>query len=272
MSSAAPALALVAALQRTRREEGNVVITTEGGATIRAHGLILSLGSEYFKTALSATWQEEGRRELALQAAPAVVAAAVDYMYGIEVPSDFGLEAAGVLGELLELADRLLMDELKEEAGRRLALRLSVDNYRDACGLAERYHAGALAAACARFVVEEVEEPDWAVIDQAPIVAGAMARLAIEMKGKMYKKFKDFGSSEDYGVYVRGVVKVGMRVRCRGRGGWFDHSPLVEVGDVGRVAALNYDMRGALFRVAWEGVRELLYVSAANVEVLPAAP
>ena len=54
---------------------------------------------------------------------------------------------------------------------------------RDACGLAERYHAGALAAACARFVVEEaaeVEEPDWAVIDQAPSVAGAMARLAVE--------------------------------------------------------------------------------------------
>ena len=54
---------------------------------------------------------------------------------------------------------------------------------RDVCGLAERHHAVALAAACARFVVEELailEEPDWAVIDQAPSVAGAMARLAVE--------------------------------------------------------------------------------------------
>ena len=216
MSSAAPALVLVAALQRTRGEEGDVVITTEGGATIRAHGLILSLGSEYFKTALSSTWHEEGRRELALQAAPAVVAAAVDYMYGIEVPGDFGLEAAGVLGELLELADRLLMDELKEEAGRRLAIRLSVDNYRDVCGLAERHRASTLAATCARFVVEEVaevEEPDWAVIDQAASVAAAMARLAVERRGNMYKKPEDFGTSEDYEDYVRSV-KVGSNVFC----------------------------------------------------------
>ena len=47
--------------------------------------------------------------------------------------------------------------------------------YSTICGLAERHQASALAAACARFVAEEVEAPDWAAIEQAPIVATAIA-------------------------------------------------------------------------------------------------
>jgi len=282
MSSAAAALVALATLQRTREEEGDVVIVTEGGATTKAHALVLSMGSEYFKAALSSTWQEEGRREHALQTAPAVLAAAIDYMYGIEVAGDFGLEAAGEtgdMGELLELADRLLMDELKEEVQRRLARRLTVENYRNMCVLAERHHAGALAAACARFVVEEVAEPDWAAIQQVPSVATAMARLAVEMekeKDNMYKKRQDFGSSREYGVYVKGVVKVGMKVRCclRWAVGREALTPQgvgapdvpVEMGDVGRVTLVQ----GHILRVAWEGAGEK-YMATMVVELLQAA-
>jgi len=280
MSSAAAALVALAALQRTREEEGDVVIVTEGGATTRAHALVLSMGSEYFKAALSSTWQEEGRREHALQTAPAVLAAAINYMYGIEVAGDFGLEAAGEtgdMGELLELADRLLMDELKEEVQRRLARRLTVENYRNMCVLAKRHHAGALAAACARFVVEEVAEPDWAAIQQVPSVATAMARLAVEMeKENMYKKRQDFGSWREYGVYVKGVVKVGMKVRCCQRWavgrdaltlqGVGAPDVVVEVGDVGRVTLVL----GHILRVAWEGAGEK-YMATSVVELLQAA-
>merc|ERR1719209_1040633 len=147
MSSAKAALvARIAALQRAREEEGDdVVIRTEGGATTRAHSLVLSMGSEYFKAALSSTWKREGRAEQPLQAAPAAVTIAIDFMYGIEVPADLGLEAPGGLAE-----------ELQEEVARRLAIYLAVDNYSAICGLAERHQASALAAACARFVAENV--------------------------------------------------------------------------------------------------------------------
>ena len=86
--------------------------------------------SEYFKAALSSTWEREGRAEQTLQAAPAAVAIAIDFMYGIEVPAHLGLEAPGGLAEVLRLADMLLAEELKEEVARRLAISLAVDNYR----------------------------------------------------------------------------------------------------------------------------------------------
>merc|ERR1719209_1265600 len=217
MSSAKAALvARIAALQRAREEEGDdVVIRTEGGATTRAHSLVLSMGSEYFKAALSSTWKREGRAEQTLQAAPAAVAIAIDFMYGIEVPADLGLEAPGGLAEVLRLADMLLAEELKEEVARRIAIYLAVDNYSTICGLAERHQASALAAACARFVAEKVEAPDWAAIQQAPSVATAMARIAFEKdKGKkFFKKREDYGSVQAYGDYVRSVVREGTKVR-----------------------------------------------------------
>jgi len=276
MSSAKAALvARIAALQRAREEEGDVVIRTEGGATTRAHSLVLSMGSEYFKAALSSTWEREGRAEQTLQAAPAAVAIAIDFMYGIEVPAGLGLEAPGGLAEVLRLADMLLAEELKEEVARLLANHLAVDNYRAICGLAERHQASALAAACARFVAEEVEAPDWAAIQQAPSVATAMARIAFEKdkEKKFFKKREDYGSVPAYEDYVRSVVREGTKVRvhrvCGHHGyahktGLCPHSGL-PASFVGTVLG---DITRNSLRVAWKA-RELA-VFLGNVEPLPA--
>ena len=82
------------------------------------------------------------------------------------------------------------------------------------CELAERYRAQALAARCAMFIVTEVAEVDWVAVEKAPMVATAMARLAVSRAGR-FKKFEDFGSKEEYGAYVKRVLRVGMRVRWR---------------------------------------------------------
>ena len=70
--------------------------------------------------------QEHGLRKLTVtDYPPAVLAVAIGWMYGISIP-----EAFGELKDLLGLADRLLMEELKEEVGRRLGLEMAETNYR----------------------------------------------------------------------------------------------------------------------------------------------
>ena len=49
----------------------------------------------------------------------------VAFMYGLEVPEGF-LDLQG----LLELGDRFLLEELKEEAGRRIAQHIDDQNFR----------------------------------------------------------------------------------------------------------------------------------------------
>lgn len=64
--------------------------------------------------------------KVALAECPAAaLAATIAYMYGIDVPEGF----AG-LPELLRLADMLMMEELRGEVLGRLALQVSLGNYR----------------------------------------------------------------------------------------------------------------------------------------------
>jgi len=171
-----------AALYQTREVTGDVAIAC-GGETTRAHSHYLRMGSDYFCTALAEEWvvQEHGLRKLTVtDYPPAVLAVAIGWMYGISIP-----EAFGELKDLLGLADRLLMEELKEEVEKRLTLLVTKENYRDMCEHAETYRVQALAAACARVIVlEGADDADWGVIDKAPIVTAALARLAVPKKGR----------------------------------------------------------------------------------------
>ena len=71
--------------------------------------------------------QEHGLRKLTVTNyyPPAVLAVAIGWMYGISIP-----EAFGELKDLLGLADRLHMEELKEEVEKRLTLLVTKENYR----------------------------------------------------------------------------------------------------------------------------------------------
>ena len=113
------------------------------------------------------------------------------------------------------------------------------------CEHAETYRVQALAAACARVIVlVGADDADWGVIDKAPIVTAALARLAVPKKGPVFKKREDFDSVNDYEVYVISEVKVGMKVRCCTEG-----VRGVKVGEVGVVAdvAQHYDYDSTIF-------------------------
>jgi len=253
-------LARAAALHRAREGTGDVAIAC-GGATSRAHSQILAMGSDYFLRALAEEWvvEEQGLRKLVVtDFSLAVLAAAIGWMYGVCIPEEFG-----ELKDLLRIADMFLMEELKEEVGRRLGLLVSTDNYREMCEHAETCHAQALAAACAKVVVLEVADADWAVIDKAPIVTAAMARLAVKlMKMTMYKKREDFDSRDEYREYVRSVVKAGMKVRRREQSSSLN---MVKVGDEGIVKSVD----GECLVADWVNFAGAASVAVWTVDVLP---
>ena len=80
----------------------------------------------YFERAMATEVGEGGRLGMeVLECEVATLETVVGFMYGLEVPEGF-LDLQG----LLELGDRFLLEELKEEAGRRIAQHIDAQNFR----------------------------------------------------------------------------------------------------------------------------------------------
>ena len=98
-------------------------------------------------------------------------------MYGVELPEHFE-----DLQGLLHLANMFFMEELRAEAGRRLAMDITVGNYVEKSKMADTYESAILATACAKFIVNRGEEGiDWGAIGQMPRVMAAVAMMATQV-------------------------------------------------------------------------------------------
>ena len=84
---------------------------------------------------------------------------ALNFMHGVDIADDFQDNE-----ELLELGARFLMEDLEEEAGRRLAKRLSGDNYIEICEIADKFNNLVLADACADFILHDAALVDWKAV------------------------------------------------------------------------------------------------------------
>ena len=103
----------------------------------------------------------------------------MDFLYGVEVPA----EVEDLRG-LLRLADSLLMESLREVAGRRLGEQVTAANCIEMSQLAETYRSTSLATACARIIVNQGEEGvGWRAIEELPSVMAAVAKVATKVKG-----------------------------------------------------------------------------------------
>ena len=121
------------------------------------------------------------------------------------------------------------------------------------CQLAQTYSDQGLVTSCAKFIVEKVKDVDWGVVEKAPVVALAMAKHKHYVKHdaeSVYKELKDFVSKEEYGAYVKRVIKEGMKVRRRVH---FVHWAMEgAVGDMGKIDRVN--VGHTLYTlVKWEG-------------------
>ena len=82
---------------------------------------------------------------------------------------------------LLKMADMFFMEELREEAGRRLALGVCERNHLELSRMAETYRSAVLTAACAKFLVNREAEVDWGVLEGLPRLTAAVAKVATQV-------------------------------------------------------------------------------------------
>ena len=190
--------------------------------------------SEYFETALSKDWLA-GERTIELKdCSVEALHAAVNFMYGINIPEDFKEHA-----ELLHLAELFMMDNLKEVVEERLAQALTKANFLEISQVAELYSNTSLITKCGHFLFEEIGDGDeisWEEIVKLPKVMTAFGKRAkrgkedVVVPSKVLKKRDDFESDELYGKYVKQNVEEGSVVRMRERVvGFFAQ---VNVGDI----------------------------------------
>jgi len=176
---------LVSQLTALDREGGHIRISC-GGATVKAHSLILSLRSKYFATALTTgVGNAKFKSEIeVIDCSPEVLTCAVDFMYGIPIPEDF----ADIEG-LLHQADLFMMEDLKSAAGLLIAKTLSLDTLKELVALGERYREVKLQESCGDFILAHIEEMQEEMISE--LALPPIARQVIQAFKVMKKESKE---------------------------------------------------------------------------------
>ena len=101
----------------------------------------------------------------------------VDYMYGINIqPVENDLE------DLLNIAERFQMLDLKAEIGKVTAATITVDNYKELALRADKFNCKVLAEACIKFMVSNDIMLEWEEARQVPSMAVAFLNMVVEQQ------------------------------------------------------------------------------------------
>ena len=101
----------------------------------------------------------------------------IDYMYGINIhPNQKNLE------DLLDIAERFQMLDLKAEIGRVTAATITVENYKELALRADKFNCKVLAEACIEFMVSHDIQLEWEEARQVPSMAVAFLDLVMQQQ------------------------------------------------------------------------------------------
>ena len=101
----------------------------------------------------------------------------IDYMYGINIhPIQKNLE------DLLDIAERFQMLDLKAEIGRVTAATITVENYKELALRADKFNCKVLAEACIEFMVSHDIQLEWEEARQVPSMAVAFLHLVMQQQ------------------------------------------------------------------------------------------
>merc|ERR1719260_176671 len=95
--------------------------------------------SEFFKTAMNTAVGNNNKAMQVEEFSYEVLSAAVDFMYGIEIPEEFN--KVEDLRSVLHLADLYLMEDLKDAAGFLISKTLNKENICDISQFASKFRA-----------------------------------------------------------------------------------------------------------------------------------
>merc|ERR1712013_787354 len=166
------------ALHKTKQETGDFDLTCQG-KVVKAHSFILSMRSEYFKTAMNTAVGNSNKKTLeVVEFSYEVLSTGVDFIYGIEIPEEFNDEDD--LRSLLRMADLYLMEDLKDAAGFKISKSINMENVFDISKFADKFRAVLLSGECAKFLYDNhasIEEDEIAEIKRKE--GTVMAALAM---------------------------------------------------------------------------------------------
>ena len=193
------------------------------------------------------------------ECSPHVLATAVDFIYGIGIPGDFGSKDAK---SLLAMADLYLMEDLKNAVGSLIATKhTNKDNILEVSQMAEKHSAQKLKELCCEFIFQNLKTLDEKVLmelfEVLPLVGEkawkelvkGRVQYSVDVANRVlginltepFKKRGDFHSDDDYKGYMMTHTKPNMLVLCNKTGANRANRYVLE-GAVGRV--LSVDMSG----------------------------
>ena len=155
-----------------------------------------------------------------------VLSAAVDFMYGIEIPEEFDNEED--LKSLVHMADLYLMEDLKDAAGFLIGKALNQDNVFDISKFADKFGAMLLSDQCANFFYDNhasFGDDKIAQMKDGTVMGALAMKMMKESKNSSwmaklfgdkpdFKRREDFGDVDAYKTYVRPKIQQKMFARC----------------------------------------------------------
>ena len=204
--------------------------------------------SAYFKTALNTDVGDTSKTLEVTEFSYEVLSAAVDFMYGIELPEDFN--SKDDLKSLLHLADLYLMDKLKNAVSYRISKDLNTENVFDTSELAETFSSVALIEQCASFIFDNASAVDEKIMSmkEGAVLTSLLKKFVVQAKkNPSFKRRQDFESVADYSEYVKANIKPRMFVRCNQSINWSGY--IVKAGHVGFVG--NFELNPSSVAVRW---------------------
>ena len=135
--------------------------------------------SPFFEAALSRwSFGSEKAREMEIKECRTdILDMVIDYMYGINIhPIQKNLE------DLLDIAERFQMLDLKAEIGRVTAATITVENYKELALRADKFNCKVLAEACIEFMVSHDIQLEWEEARQVPSMAVAFLDLVMQQQ------------------------------------------------------------------------------------------
>ena len=110
---------------------------------------------------------------------PEVLQEAVNYMYGVDIAKDFN----DLIG-LLEIAERFLMEDLKEETGKQMAETLGENNFHEFSRAADKLNLTSLIEECVKYIMFKSRTVNWEAVMKMPHVNICLLKMSKQMMEK----------------------------------------------------------------------------------------
>jgi len=157
VSATRPLGSLAGDIARLWADEDTDVTLEVGDKLIPAHKLILKARSSYFKTMFTVEMKERESKIVKIEECDGVLfQAMLKYLYTDEPPTDLD----EIAGSLLVVADRFLVEPLKQICAQSLLKNLNRDNLRESMLLAHKFSCLDLKRECFGFMVDKLKESE----------------------------------------------------------------------------------------------------------------